>query len=65
MWRLAILVWLIGGTTLAGIFMTVVLVVPSLAGQSMKLIPIAVALGALVGIPIAVVVAKAITGKTA
>ncbi len=63
MWRLAILLWVIGGTVLAGVFLTVVLMMPSLA--PMKFIPIAVAIGAVVAIPFAIAAAKAIAAKTA
>jgi len=62
---LAVLLWVVGGTVLAGVFVTVVLLVPSLAGQAMRFIPIAAAAGAIVGIPFAVVAARAITAKTA
>ena len=42
MWRLAILLWVMGGTVLAGVLVTVVLLTPALA--PMKFIPIAAAL---------------------
>ena len=62
MWRLAILLWVMGGTVLAGVLVTVVLLTPALA--PMKFIPIAAALGAIVAIPPAFIAAKAIAGRT-
>ena len=66
MWRLALLIWVMGGATLAGIFVTVVLMVPAWSGaMAMKYIPIAAALGAFVAIPLAIAAAKTIAAKTA
>lgn len=66
MWRLAILLWVIGGTVLAGILVTVVLVVPAWSGAlAIKYIPIAALIGAVVAIPAAIVAAKAIAARTA
>ncbi|MDI4665895.1 hypothetical protein K9U40_16415 [Xanthobacter autotrophicus] len=65
MLKIAILVWLILGTTFAGAAIVFVLATPSLAGQDMRLIPIAAAIGALVAIPAAFVVAKRILAVTA
>jgi len=62
MWRLALLLWVMGGTVLAGAFVTVVLLMPSLA--PMKFIPIAAALGAVIAIPPAFIAAKAIAART-
>ena len=62
MWRLALLLWVMGGTVLAGILVTVVLLTPSLA--PMKAIPIAAAIGAIVAIPMAFAAAKAIAART-
>ncbi len=64
MFRLAILIWVVGATTLAGIFVTVVLLVPSMQAQAMKNIPIAAAIGAAVAIPISLWAAKAIAART-
>ena len=62
MWRLALLLWIMGGTVLAGVLVTVVLLTPSLA--PMKFIRIAAALGAIVAIPPAFMAAKAIAART-
>lgn len=65
MLKIALIVWMIGGTTLAGIAIMVVLNVPALAVKDMQYIPIAGVLGFVVAIPIAYVVAKRITALTA
>ena len=59
--RLAALLWVMGGTVLAGVFVVIVLVVPSLEGQAMKLIPIVAGIGYALGIPLALVAARSIT----
>lgn len=64
MWRLALLLWIMGGTVLAGVLVTVVLLVPSWYAMGMKAIPIAAAIGAIVAVPIAVAAAKAIASRT-
>lgn len=65
MWKLAILVWLMMGTTFAGIGVMVVLATPSLSGQDMNLIPVAAGIGALVAVPCAWLVARQIFVATA
>ncbi|MFG1378985.1 hypothetical protein [Xanthobacter autotrophicus] len=65
MLKIAILVWLVLATTFAGAAIMFVLAMPSLAGQDMRLIPIAAAIGAVVAIPAAYVVAKRILAVTA
>ncbi len=65
MWRLAVLLWVIMGTVFAGIFVTVVLLVPGLAVQAMKLIPIVATIGAVLAIPFSFLAAKAIAARTA
>lgn len=65
MLKLAILVWIMLGTTLAGSFLTVVVTVPSLYAQGMKLIPFAAGTGFLVAIPFAVMIARKIYASTA
>ena len=64
MWRLAVLMWVVLGTVLAGLLVLVIVATPSLSVQAMKLIPYAVAVGAALGIPVSIVVAKAIAAKT-
>ncbi len=61
--RLAVLLWILAGTVLAGAFVTVVLMMPSLQSQAMKLIPLAALAGAIVAIPLAIVAAKSITSR--
>ena len=65
MLKIAILVWLMLATVFAGAAVLTVLALPSLAGQDMRLIPIAAAVGAVVAIPFAVLVAKRILALTA
>ena len=65
MFKIALIVWMIGGTTLAGIAIMVVLAVPSLAVKDMQYIPIAAIVGLVVAVPIAYVVAKRIRALTA
>jgi hypothetical protein len=65
MFKIALIVWMIGGTTLAGIAIMVVLAVPSLAIKDMQYIPIAAIVGFVVAVPIAYVVAKRIRALTA
>jgi hypothetical protein len=65
MWRLAVLLWVIMGTVFAGLLVMVVLLVPGLAVQAMKLIPIAAVVGAILAVPFSFVAAKAIAARTA
>jgi len=65
MWRLALLLWVVGGTVLAGIGVTVVLLVPSWYAMGMKTIPIAAAIGAVVAIPMAIAAAMAFAAAIA
>ncbi|GLI22991.1 hypothetical protein GGQ86_002747 [Xanthobacter flavus] len=65
MLKIAILVWLMLATVFAGAAVLTVLALPSLAGQDMRLIPIAAGVGALIAIPFSVLVAKRILALTA
>lgn len=71
MLKIAVLVWIMLGTTLAGACLMAVLLVPSLADQAMKNIPFAVLAGFVVAMPLSYLVAKRIgrgrpmTGKPA
>jgi len=65
MLKIAVLLWMIGGTVLAGIAIMVVLNVPSLAVKDMQYIPIAAVIGFVVAIPFAYLVAKRIAALTA
>lgn len=60
MMRLAILIWVMAATVLAGCFVTVVILVPGLERQAMLYIPIAAAIAAIVAAPIAWLVARQI-----
>jgi hypothetical protein len=63
MTRLAALLWIMGGTVLAGVAVLVVLLTPSLQGEALRVIPIAAVVGYAVGIPLALVAARAITQR--
>lgn len=60
MLKLASMIFTILSTTLAGTAVLIVLAVPSLADQGMKLIPVAAAIGAAVALPLSFLVAKRI-----
>jgi hypothetical protein len=60
MLRLATLLWALVGTTLAGTFILAVVSIPAFASQGMRLIPMAAAAGAVLAVPVAVVVARLI-----
>ncbi|MBR0841427.1 hypothetical protein JQ607_14605 [Bradyrhizobium liaoningense] len=62
MFKVSILVWIMLGTTLAGISLIVVLMVPSLAANAIRNIPYAVAVGFAVAMPLSYVVATRIRG---
>ena len=60
MLRLAVLLWTLIATALAGAFILTVVSTPALVDQSMRLIPIAVGAGALLAVPVAAFVARTI-----
>lgn len=62
MYRIAAIVWIMLGTTLAGIAMMVIVAVPDLADQAMRLIPILCGAAFLVAIPLSYLIAKRIAG---
>jgi len=62
--RIVLLVHTILGTTLAGILVLVTLVVPSLAEQGMKLIPLAAAIGFVAAIPVSIWISRRILQQT-
>ncbi len=64
MFRLAALLWVIVGTTLAGIALVVVVATPSLSANGMMLIPIVCTAGFLVAMPVAYLIAKQIDAST-
>lgn len=60
MFRLALLIWIVLGTTLAGVGVTVVVSDASLYDQGMKLIPIAAIAGFVIAIPLSFMISKKI-----
>jgi len=65
MFKIAIIVWMMAGTTLAGIAIMAVLTVPALAVHDMQYIPFAGLAGFVIAVPLAIVVAKRIAAATA
>lgn len=65
MTRLAVVLWVMGGTVLAGVAVLVVLLTPSLQNEGLRFIPIAAILGYAIGVPVALMAAKSITGGRA
>ena len=63
MWKLALLLWIVLGTTVAGIFFLVVLATPALAASTAKFGVAAIALGFAVAVPLAFYVARQIAPK--
>lgn len=64
MLKLAALIWIVLGATLAGSFVTVIVTVPSLYADGMRLIPYAAGAGFLLAIPGAVMIAKRLLAAT-
>lgn len=62
--RLGGLIWIMLGTLLAGVALTVIVTVPELADQSMRLIPIACGAAFILAIPFAILVAKRIRAQS-
>ncbi len=58
MFRLALVIWLMLGTTLAGIAVLVVVSDASLFNQGMKMIPLAAVGGFIVALPLSFMVSK-------
>lgn len=65
MFRIALVVWIMLGTALAGTAMLTVLIVPDLAAQAMKNIPLAVMAGFAVAMPLSYLVARKIGNSPA
>jgi hypothetical protein len=63
MYRIAAIVWIMLGTTLAGIAMIVIVAVPGFAAEGMRLIPILCGAAFLLAIPLSYLVARRIAGK--
>jgi hypothetical protein len=64
MFKVAVLVWILIGVVGAGIALTVVLAVPALSANAMKLLPIVSIAGFIVTIPISFWIAKKILAQT-
>lgn len=60
MYKVAALVWIVVGVTMAGIAMIPVLTVPQLSHDPMKMIPIVCAAAAVIAMPISLWIAKRI-----
>lgn len=65
MLKLAALIWMILGITLAGVLVIVIVTVPDLYAHGMRLIPVAAVVGFVLAIPAALVIAKKIDAATA
>jgi putative flippase GtrA len=61
MFRLALLIWVVLGTTIAGLAVLVVVSDASLSMQGMKLIPVAAIAGFVVAIPLSFFISKRLT----
>jgi hypothetical protein len=62
MLKLASLIWIVLGATVAGSLVVVIVSVPSLYDNGMKLIPIVAIAGFVIAIPLAVWIARQIMG---
>ncbi len=62
MFKIAVVIWIVLGATLAGVGLTIVVATPSLVGKSMKYIPWAALAGFIVAIPASWVIAMQIAG---
>ena len=63
--KVALLVWIMLGTVLAGTAVTVIVATPALDADAARLIPIASGLALLIGLPVAYVVARMIADASA
>lgn len=64
MFKIALLVWVVLGATLAGMALTLTLTIPALQANAMKLLPVFALAGFVVAIPASFVVAKKILAVT-
>jgi hypothetical protein len=63
MLRVAAVLWIVIGTSLAGSALIVILTVPQLADQAMMLIPIVCGVAAVLAMPVSWVIAKRIQAR--
>ncbi len=61
---IAALIWIVLGATLAGVGLTIVVATPALAAESMKYIPWAALAGFVAALPLSVVIARTLGGRT-
>lgn len=64
MFKVAVLIWIVLGVTLAGVALTLTLTIPAFQPNAMKLLPIFSLAGFVVAIPASFVVAKKIMALT-
>jgi hypothetical protein len=64
MFKIALVVWIMLGVTIAGMILLAVLSIPSLADQAAKLIPLGSAAGFALAIPLSFAIAKRIAAAT-
>ena len=65
MLKIAIIIWIVLGATLAGCGLTIVLATPALADQAMKLIPWAALAGFVLAMPISWLIASNLSDRRA
>ena len=66
MFKIALLIWLMAGATLAGCFILVTLMLPTAYGHSeMQWVPIAGIVGFLIAMPFSYMIARRIDGRPA
>lgn len=65
MFKIAVLVWIMLGTALAGSLVLVVVAVPSLAAEAARFIPYAAGAGFLAAVPLALLIGRAIFSRVA
>ncbi|KIZ43755.1 MULTISPECIES: hypothetical protein [Rhodopseudomonas] len=63
--KIAVVIWIVLGASLAGVAMIAVLTIPSLAAEAMRMIPFAVLAGFLVAMPLSFLVARKIARPSA
>lgn len=63
--KVALLVWIMLGTVLAGVGVVAVLMTPSLIAQGMRFIPMVALAGFAIAIPLSLVIAKQLMKTTA
>jgi hypothetical protein len=65
MFKIAVIVWIMLATVMAGVSLLVVVTVPEFSADAARLIPIACGLAALVAIPLSYIIAWRIKAQTA